>query len=213
MIITYQGVEFFKVQYGDVVVALNPISKASKLKGARFGADIAVTSANLSDFNGADAVSLGDKKPFVISGPGEYEYKEVNIRGLSSETEYGGEKRLNTIYMLTIEGINLCFLGALSKKELNAETMEALGDIDILFVPIGGDGVLSAADAYKLAVNLEPKLIIPMHFGAVGAKNALEQFLKEGGVEKDMERLEKLTIKKKDLEGKEGDIMLLKPVN
>ena len=131
MIITYQGVEFFKVQYGDVVVAFNPISKSSKLKGARFGADIAVVSANLPDFNGVDAVTLGEKKPFVISGPGEYEYKGVLVHGLPAETSYGGEKMINTVYLVSLEGINLCFLGALNKKELSAEISEAIEEIEV----------------------------------------------------------------------------------
>lgn len=211
MIITYQGVEFFKVQYGDVVLALNPTSKDSKFKGARFGADSALVSANLPDFNGVESVTLGDKKPFVISGPGEYEFKGVFVKGLPAETRYGGETRSNTVFLISLEGITLCFLGALSKKDLSKEIIESIDDIDILFVPIGGDGVLSAAEGYELAVSLEPKIIIPMHFGALGAKNALDVFLKEGGVEKDTERLDKLTIKKKDIEGKEGAIVLLSP--
>ncbi len=210
MIITYEGAEFFRVQYGDVTVAFNPISKSSKLKSRRFGADIALVSANLSDFNGIDTVTLGDKKPFAITGPGEYEYKGVTVQGLPAETSYGGEKHINTAYLVSLEGMNLCFLGAISKKELPKDLTEAIDDIDILFVPIGGDGVLSPADAYELAVSLEPKLIIPMHFGDVGAKNALSVFLKEGGAEK-TDKLDKLTIKKKDLEGKEGDIVVLAP--
>lgn len=210
MIITYEGAEFFRVQYGDVTVAFNPISKNSKLKSRRFGADLALVSANLPDFNGIDTVSLGDKKPFAITGPGEYEYKGVTVQGLPTETSYGGEKHINTAYLVSLEGMDLCFLGALSKKELPKELTEAIDDIDILFVPIGGDGVLSPADAYELAVSLEPKLIIPMHFGDVGAKNALSVFLKEGGAEK-TDKLDKLTIKKKDLEGKEGDIVVLAP--
>jgi len=213
MVITYEGAEFFKVQYSDVTIAFNPISKSSKLKGGRFGADIVLISANHSDFNGIDAVTFGDKKPFVISGPGEYEYKGVHVRAFPASTKYGGEERINTVYLVSLEGINLCFLGALHTKELPKDTAEGIEEVDVLFVPIGGDGVLSATDAYELAVSLEPKLIIPMHFGMVGAKNVLETFMKEGGVEKGTEKLEKLTLKKKDLEGKEGDIVLLKPSN
>ena len=209
MIITYEGAEFFKVQYGDVVLALNPISKSSKLKARRFGADIVLVTANHPDFNGIDSVTLGDKKPFVISGPGEYEYKGVVVSGLASETEFAGEKRLNTIYLISLEGINLCFLGALSKRELSAHIAESIEEVDVLFVPIGGEGVLAPAESYELAVSLEPKLIIPMHYGLVGGKGVLDVFLKEGGVEKGAERLEKLTIKKKDIEGKEGEIVLL----
>ncbi len=213
MIITFEGAEFFKVQYGDVTLAFNPISKRSKLKGSRFGADLALISANNPDLNGAESVSLGDKKPFVISGPGEYEYKGVLVRGFTSETQYGGEKSINTIYVVSLENINLCFLGALSKKDLPAETSEGIDEVDILFVPIGGSGVLAPTEAYELAVSLEPKLIIPMHFGAVGAKNALEVFLKEGGIKNGSDKTDKLTIKKKDLEGREGDIVVLFPVS
>jgi hypothetical protein len=209
MIITYLGGQFFKVQFGDTTLAFNPVSKDSKLKATRFGADIALISANHEDFNGIDQVTHGEKTPFVISGPGEYEKQGVFIKGFLSESEFGGKKRINTIYTVNLENMNLCFLGALSTPELKSETIEALDEIDILFVPIGGEGVLEPAKAYKLAVSLEPKLIIPMHYGEVGMKDALKVFLKEGGEAPSPE--DKLTLKKKDLEGKEGDIIVLKP--
>jgi L-ascorbate metabolism protein UlaG (beta-lactamase superfamily) len=103
--------------------------------------------------------------------------------------------------------MNICFLGAINNSELKNETIEALDEIDILFVPIGGDGVLEPASAYKLAVSLEPKIIIPMHYGDIGGKDALKVFLKEAGENPKAES--KLTLKRKDLEGKEGDIVLL----
>jgi L-ascorbate metabolism protein UlaG (beta-lactamase superfamily) len=211
MIITYYGGEFFKVQFGDTTLAFNPISKDSKLKSSRFGADIVLSTTYHADFNGVEQVSHGDKKPFVISGPGEYEVKEVFIKGLPSESKYGGKDLVNTIYTVSLENMNICFLGALNNSELKNETVEALDEIDILFVPIGGDGVLDPVKAYKLAVSLEPKIIIPMHYGDVGANDALRVFLKEAGENPKSES--KLTLKKKDLEGKEGDIILLDSVN
>lgn len=210
MIISYQGLESFKIQFGDIIIAYNPISKDSKFKSIKYGADIALSSLNHKDFNGFDMASRGDRMPFVVSGAGEYEIKEVFIKGFGSESEYGGKRGVNTIYTVALEGINLCFLGALSTNEISNETLEALDEIDILFVPIGGEGVLDAAHAYKLAVKLEPKLIIPMHYGDVGDKNALKTFLKEGG-EESSSGVDKLTIKRKDLDGKEGDIIVLNP--
>lgn len=207
MIITYFGGEFFKVQFGDTILAFNPISKDSKLKPSRFGADIVLSTTYHEDFNGIDQVSHGDKKPFVISGPGEYEVKEVFIKGLASESKYGGKDLINTIYTVSLENMNICFLGAINTPELKNETVEALDEIDILFVPIGGEGVLDPVKAYKLAVSLEPKIIIPMHYGDIGNKDALKIFLKEAGENPKAEP--KLTLKKKDLEGKEGDIMLI----
>jgi len=211
MVITYLGADFFKVQFGDITIAVNPISKESKLAQARFGADIALVSANHPDLDGVDLVSHGDKKPFVISGPGEYEIQGVFIKGLPSTTTYGQSKGIaqliNSIYTVSLENMNLCFLGVLDSEKLPAETVEELDEIDVLFVPIGGDGVLAPAAAYKLAVSLEPKIIIPTHYGDVGAKDALKAFLKEAGESPKAE--EKLTLKKKDLEGKEADIIVL----
>ena len=86
MIITYQGGEFFKVQFGNTTLAFNPISKDSKLNSSRFGADIALITMNHQDFNGIEQVSHGDVKPFVISGPGEYETKGVFIKGFLSKS-------------------------------------------------------------------------------------------------------------------------------
>lgn len=205
MIITYQGGAFFKVQFGDITLAVNPISKDSKLKPSRFGADVALSSVNHVDMNGFDQVSFGEKKAFAISGPGEYEVKDVFIKGFKTESQYGKEPRLNTIYTVSLENMNLCFLGAISSKDLPSEVAEAVDDIDILFVPVKADGALSPSDAYKLAVKLEPKLIIPVYWDD---NAALKAFLKEAG-EDSKKPEDKLTIKKKDLEGKEADVAVL----
>src|SRR3989344_724529 len=202
MVITYHGLESFKISQGDVTLALNPISKDSKSKSTRFGADITLITTNLPDFNGRDQTSRGDKESFVIDGPGEYEIKDIFIKGFLSE---GLENKINTIYLILFEGMNLCFLGALSNPQLSVETLEAIEDVDILFVPAGGAGTLYPASAYKLAVSLEPGVIIPMLY----TETSLEQFTKEGGETK-VESLDKFVVKKKDIEGKEGEIVVLK---
>ncbi len=204
MIITYLGVEFFKVQFGDTTLAFNPISKDSKAKNTRFSSDIALVSLNDKDMNGAENLSYNGKDPFVISGPGEYEVKDVFIKGFASKSNYGGEK-INTIYSVTLENMNICFLGALSDINLSSEVKEALGDVDILFLPIGGGDILNATQAEKLSVEIEPKIIIPMHYDDA----SLKKYLKESGEEK-VEAIEKLTLKRKDLDGKEGEVVILK---
>lgn len=210
MVITYYGHEFFKVQFGETTLAFNPISKDSKLKTAKFGADVALISMNDSDMNGTDQVSYGEREAFVIKGPGEYEVGGVYIKGFNS-----GEKnvwdKLNTIYTVSLEGMNICFLGALSNRDLKAEVKASLGDIDILFVPIGGGSVLTAQEGYKLAVSLGAKIIIPMHYlSGKDGESTVISFEKEGGKSPNG-RLEKLTLKKKDLDGKEGEIVVLEP--
>ncbi|OGC87293.1 hypothetical protein A3B33_00785 [Candidatus Adlerbacteria bacterium RIFCSPLOWO2_01_FULL_54_16] len=188
---------------GDLTISYNPPGKESKLASAKFGADIALISLDHEDFNGIENASYGERAPFVISGPGEYEIKGVTVRGFGAETEYGGKKSINTIYNVALEGMNLCFLGAQSASTLPQAAKQELDDIDILFLPIGDEGVLDYDDAYKLAVQLEPKAIVPMHY----TQESLKKFIKEAGEETKPQ--EKLTVKKKDLEGKEGEIIVL----
>ncbi|MEN9649642.1 MAG: hypothetical protein RL094_609 [Candidatus Parcubacteria bacterium] len=207
MIITYLGHEAFKIQFGNLVVAINPPSKNSQFKMNKFGADVVLQTTLHDDMGGGTDMSYGDKQPFVISGPGEYETNGIFVQGIGSESEYDGEKRTNTIYSLTIDGINTLFLGA-QKGPLPSAISEIIDEVDLLFVPIGGDGVYDAKEAYKTAMNLEPKLIIPMHF-----KNekdeSLKAFLKESGTQ--VSPVDKLTIKRKDIEGFEGQISVLSP--
>ncbi|MFA7193382.1 MAG: MBL fold metallo-hydrolase [Candidatus Paceibacterota bacterium] len=212
MIITFEGAEFVKITHGDLTVAINPISKDSKLKSSSFGADLCLITTNHPDMNGAETVARGDKQPFVIKGAGEYEFREMFIEGFLSKSNYDGKERINTIYALEIDKMQIAFLGAHGEPDVSNEVKEELGDIDILFVPIGGEGVLDAQEAYKLAVKREPKVIIPIHFGSIGEKDALKKFLEEGGSE-DVKAIEKFTVKSKDLVGKKGEIVVLKSSN
>lgn len=210
MIITYHGGHFIKIAQGDTVIAANPFGKGSERKPIRFGARIGLVSMNHPDMNGVENLSHGDKVPFVVSGPGEYEIGGIAISGFPAplRPNSASEKKLfNTIYTIELEGIRLCLLGALSSPELPAELMEGIGEVDLLFVPVGGGEVLSPADAEKIAVSLDAKLIVPLGWDDGGEKQ-LKLFLKEAGAE-GTKPLEKLVLKKKDLEGKEGDIVVL----
>jgi L-ascorbate metabolism protein UlaG (beta-lactamase superfamily) len=214
MIITYFGKQFFKIGQGDMVFAFNPVSKSSKTNiSAHFGADIALITTNHPDYNGVEQLSHGEREPFVVNGPGDYEVKKIFIKGVLSDAIINSKKYINTIYLFSVDGMNIAFLGALSNSELSKESREALSDLDILFVPIGGlptqtdKGMLDAKASAKLASSLEPKLIIPMDYN----DNTLKAFLKEMGEEK-AEVVDKLTLKRKDLDGKEGEVVVLQPV-
>lgn len=205
MVISFLGGQFFKVSFGDTTLAFNPISKQSKLKQSRFGADIALISVNHPDFNGVENVTHGGRTPFVIDGPGEYEVRNVTVHGLPSVSHIQTEGSINTIYLVTLEGMRLCFLGALSSGKLGSELIEAIDGIDILFISIAGGDVLNASDAHELSVKIGPHIVIPMQYD----EESLKKFLKEEGIEK-VRPIEKLTLKKKDLEGKEGEIVVFK---
>ncbi len=207
MIISYHGLECFKVSLGTLTLAFNPFSKESAkkngLKEVKFGADVVFVSMNHPDFSGIEQVTYGEKVPFAVSGPGEYEVGELTIRGFGVKTEYDGKERYNTIYQVTLEGANLLFLGALKDEKLDPAILGALGEVDIMFVPVGGEDVLDGAGASALGVKLESRLIIPMHYD----KSSLAAFLKEEG--STAKPQDKLTIKKKDIVPMEGEIMVL----
>lgn len=205
MIITHHGGQCFKVSFGDTTIAFDPVSKASKnFSPSKFGADVGFISMKHPDFNGVEQIAHGARQPFLVDGPGEYEIGEVKARGFGVPTKYDGEDRFNTIYQVQMEGMNLLFLGALSEAEIDPKILSELGDIDILFVPIGGGDVIDVPQASKLAVKLEARLVIPMHYD----KKSLEAFLKEEGIPNQKPE-EKLTIKKKDVLAMEGEVVVL----
>ena len=207
MIITYYGKQFFKLQLGDIVMAVNPVSKSSKLEGTRFGADICLISANHPDYNGGENMNYGDKVAFVINGPGEYEIKGISIFGVGVEVPFEKKKFVNTSYCLELDGIKLGILGVLPGKQAPGNVKETLSGVDILFAPVSLEG-LSPRDAYALASSFEPKVIIPCDY----TSETIKTFLKEAGADSS-DKLDKLTVKRKDLEGKDGEVILLSPVS
>lgn len=207
MIITHFGRQHFKLTVGDLTVAINPVSKGGKGKVTKYGADVTLITTNHPDYNGAEQTTHGEKTPFVVRGAGEYEVKDIFIKGFNTVTKLTNGKNekeyQNTSYVFTVDGIRITFLGALAQT-LSPEHKEIIDETDILFIPVGHDEfLLNAYDAHKLLVTLEPKLVIPMDYD----EQSLPIFLKEAGAEK-IEPVEKLTIKKKDIEGKLGEVVL-----
>ena len=111
----------------------------------------------------------------------------------------------NTAYLIELEGMNLCYLGAIDTIELPKDFEEELEEIDVLFIPVGAPGTLAPKDAHKLAVRLEPRMIIPMLY----EKKDLDMFLKEEG-KSNGNPTDKLTLKQKDLAGASGSITVIK---
>lgn len=161
----------------------------------------------------ADILLLTEKKekwnkvkgtPFLIAGPGEYEIKDVFIRGISALDK---EKERVTIYAIEGEGLGLCHWGRLGQNELNSEQVEQIGDIDILFVPLAAQQRVSIKEILPLISQLEPKLIIPIEDAD---SRKLNQFLKELGI-KSAEEQKKLKIKARDLVHQEkAEVVMLK---
>ena len=216
MVITYYGLSCFKVQSGDQTIIFDPPSKDSDLKPPRFETHVALSSHNHPLHNGIkDLPGKKESGPFLISGPGEYEIEDLSVTGLNSfhDSSQGKERGRNTIYVVEMENMRLCHLGDFGEKELSAENIEAMGEIDVLFVPVGGKDVIDPEEAVKIISELEPKIAIPMHYAISktpikGAK--IEEFLKEWGEEK-ISPEDKFTFKKKDLPEDGTKLMVLSP--
>jgi len=202
MIITYYGAACFKVQSGETVIAFNPPSKKSEYKSPRFASDIVLVSSNHKDYNGWENLpgKAEGEKPFVADGNGEYEASGIYIKGIESNNHS------NTVYTLSLEEVSICHLGALS-KEMEPKLKEDLGEIDILFIPIGGGDLLEPQKAAGIAAHLGAKIVIPMNYN----ESQLKQFVKEFGAD-GVAPADKLTIKKKDLAEKKGEVVVLKSV-
>ncbi len=209
MVITYFGKSYFKLTLGDLTIAINPPAKDSKAfaKVPRFGADIALITTHTIDTNGEDTVSLGDKEPFVIDGPGNYESRELLFTGAPSTVILNKKEHINTVYGFELDGIKIAVMGLIDDdKKLSPEAKEIAANADMIFMPVGGAPELSAAQAYKIVTSFDPNVIIPYEYDT----DNLKQFLKEGGQEKN-ESQDKATLKRKDLDGKEGYILVLEP--
>ena len=203
MILTYHSAGCVRASAGDTTLVFGPVSKQSKeFKPVNFGADVAFVSLNDPDMNGTNEAGRGDKQPFIISGPGEYEVRGITVAGFPSKSMYGKSERINTIYAVDFDGLSVLYLGALSDVDISKEVLE-MDSPDILITPIGGDGVLTGSEAQKLAVKLEAKIVIPILYD----DKSLKAFMKEAG--SDAKPVDKFTLKAKDVVGKQNEVVVL----
>jgi L-ascorbate metabolism protein UlaG (beta-lactamase superfamily) len=212
MIITSLGGAGIRLQTGDTVIVANPASKASKRaskKPTASGADICLVSLQHPDYDGADMATYGDREPFVIDGPGEYELSGIAVQAFGIPSEFGKEKVLVTAYLFAFDSMQVLITGPISDPALTTELREALENVDVMIVPIGGGDVLDGQGAWDSAKKIGAKLIVPVEYDWTGsAKGALDAFLKAAGAT-DEKPQDKLTIKLKDLSGKTGSVAVL----
>ena len=217
MIINWKGQSCFQIsttpiKNGTVSLVIDPFDEGLGLKVPKLQADILMISHDHKDHSNTKAVS---GEYLLIDGPGEYDVKTIFIQGIDSfhDNVEGKEKGVNTIYVIESEDIRVCHLGDLGQKELTTEQLEKIGDVDILIIPIGGTYTLDSDEAVKIMSQIEPKIIIPMHYHIPGLKlkiDGVDSFLKSLGIKK-IETLPKLTIKKKDISTEEVKIIQLEP--
>ncbi len=213
MIITWQGHSCFKIQDkigpDGVTLVTDPFNKETGLKVPNFEADIVTVSHNHADHNNVAALR---GNPFIIDCAGEYDFKGILVEGIDSfhDGVQGKDKGANTIYRIEVEDISIVHLGDLGDVLDNAQ-LEKLAGTDILLIPVGGKYTLDAKKAVEVISQIEPRIVIPMHYKIDGLKydiDAVDKFVKEIGVAPSYE--EKLKISKKDLPQEDMELVILK---
>lgn len=187
MDIYWLGQSCFKIKGKTATIIIDPYDpEFTGLKLPKdLEAQVVLSTHNHKDHNNTAAVA---GSPLVAAGPGEYEASGVSIEGVATfhDNVNGTEKGTNTVYHMLIDGINIVHLGDLGHK-LTESQLGEIDNTDILMIPVGGKFSLNAELAVEVVAQLEPKIVIPMHYQIPELKieelEKVDLFLKEMGAE------------------------------
>jgi len=221
MIISWYGHSCFKIQTrpkrgeNEVIIFTDPFNKKIGLRSPAGNADIVTVSHSHSDHNNTSAFR---GEPFTIDATGEYSIKGVHIEGIGSfhDNEEGAQRGRNTIFIFESEELRIAHLGDIGHI-LSERQVDTIGDLDVLMIPIGGNYTIDAKTAKEVIGQLEPKIIIPMHYMINGLKADIvdvsdeKEFLKLMGTKSNGAE-SKLVLKKKDLGEMENHLFVMKPI-
>ena len=177
--IRWHGHSCFEIT-NDVTIVTDPHDgKSIGIPAPSVKGDIILVSHNHYDHNSVKSVEKEDSK--VITDERKRNVSDVQIEGISvfHDESHGAKRGKNIIYKFNVDGINFCHLGDLG-HELDEETLSKIGEVDILFIPVGGTFTIDAEKAWKTIDKIKPKIAIPMHYKIGGLSipiAGLDQFL------------------------------------
>ena len=216
MDITWLGHSCFKIEGKikgqPVIVVTDPYDNSTGLKLPKVKADlVSVSHAHEDHNNYAGFSGTEEALPLLIDRPGEYEVKGVFATGIGSyhDKKQGEERGKSVMFRFDLDGIKVLHLGDLGTA-LSGAQLERIEDVDILLIPVGGKYTIDAKEAAAVVRQIEPRIVIPMHYSIPGLKldiDGVEKFKKEMGNK--VEVLNKLKIAKKDLPQDEIKFIIL----
>jgi L-ascorbate metabolism protein UlaG (beta-lactamase superfamily) len=190
MDISYFGHSCFRIRGRDTTVVTDPFSPKYGFPMGKPQAGIVTISTKDSPDSAYHTFVDGvGGEPYLIEGPGEYEVANVLIYGVRTHSRLGSDGgstgyRLNTAYVIDMDDIRVCHLGELMDV-LTAEQVEAIGSVNVLIIPVGGGGTLGGKRAVEVASQLEPNIVIPMHYRIEGTRSEslepVDRFINEMG--------------------------------
>jgi L-ascorbate metabolism protein UlaG (beta-lactamase superfamily) len=194
--ITWLGHSCFKIKGSKTVIITDPFPPDLGYSLGKLTADIVTVSHQHPSHSYVQGVG---GQPRKVQAPGEYEISDALIIGVATfhDAEGGKKRGKNTVYLMDIDGMAVCHLGDLGQALNNAQ-VEEIGNVDVLLLPVGGFSTIDAAAAAAIIRQLEPKIVIPMHYKTPAIKMELdpvERFLKEMGKEQ-VETKPKLSVTK-----------------
>ncbi len=212
MKITFHGESCFTLEHNKTKIVLSPYSKEIGLQEPKLEGDVVLVAREKDPaYNNSKAVT---GKPVVFDWPGEYEANDISIQGISvyNFSKEDGEEDTGeaTIFVIRFEDFSVCHLGGLGHR-MPSRLIDKIGDIDILFVPVGGKGSINAKKAEEVVSQIEPRIAIPMHYAEEGKKETLApvaDFLKEVGAS-GVESKDSYEPKKTDLNTEKTEIVVL----
>ena len=217
--VQYLGHACFRLRGRDGIVLTDPYDRSVGLDIGRPTAHIVTVSHNHPDHANVAAVRPVRDQVFTINGAGEYEVGGILITGVRTyhDGKKGAELGKNTVYVIHMDDVVFCHLGDLG-HELTTQQLDEIGNVDVLFIPVGSGETIGPAQAVGVISQIEPRIVVPMHYALPGQQSfttdlaPLEKFTHELGL-KDTVAEEKLSVTPSTLpaESEETRVVIMKP--
>jgi L-ascorbate metabolism protein UlaG (beta-lactamase superfamily) len=208
--LSWLGHACFRLRGRDVTIVTDPYASDG------WGYPPLTTSANVVTISNdhphhADASAV-EGRAHVLRGPGEYEIGGALIWGVRTSRPASGTAVKNTAFIIQLEELTICHLGDLGNAPLTSDELTHIKDADVLLIPVGGHCTINAQQAAGVVAQVEPKLIVPMHYATSETRGVLElddvgRFCKELGATEAAPRT-RLSITPSSLPG-EPTVMLM----
>lgn len=214
MEITYLGHSSFRLKGKNLSIVTDPFDPGMVgLKFPKTSADLVTISHQHEDHNKKELVT---EARMVIEGPGEYEIGGVSIIGIETyhDDSLGSQRGKNTIYIFEMDKLRIAHLGDLGHK-LSDQTLEEIGNLDILLIPVGGVYTITPEVAAEIVRDIEPAITIPMHYKVDGLNPQTFSELTDAAhftqdVALPSVEMDKLVVKKEDIQEGEKKLVILK---
>lgn len=173
MELSWLGHSCFRLRGRDLTVVTDPFGPGIGYSPAKIQADVVTVSHDEPNHN---AIGTVEGSPRVVAGPGEYELSGVMITGVATPRPAGQSRDVprNTAYLFELDDVTVCHLGDLAAP-LGTDQIAVVRDADVLLLPVGGHCTIDATQAAEVVSQVEPKLVVPMHYRTPAVQLELDE--------------------------------------